>query len=285
MIAYSPEAEPARAYLLRGYNDIDIFVEDVLAQNVYVVLFGRMLEGVATINEVFPLHNRKNVLAACANDQAVRQRRRIYIIDGDQDLIHDRQLPTLSHLYRLSVYCSENLLLSEAAAIRIGMESSPSETWHSVAASLALRSFLEDACLLLAPLFVAYALAEQFGLELQTVSFPVQRLLAIPSDPGTLSKKLINRRIMEIKTAILQVTTLQMYKAARNLLTARLIQTPLDISRFLSGKTYLIPLLHLRLRQRCGLQGSMDSLKVRLASSCELTIDPNLPVAMANATR
>ena len=38
MIAYSPEAEAARAYLLQSYNDIDVFVEDVTCQNMYIRL-------------------------------------------------------------------------------------------------------------------------------------------------------------------------------------------------------------------------------------------------------
>jgi Protein of unknown function (DUF4435) len=87
MIAYSREAEPARAYLLKSYNDIDIFVEDASCQNMYVKLFNRILEGKARINQVFPLHSRKNVIERCAADQGFRARKRLYIIDADHDLI------------------------------------------------------------------------------------------------------------------------------------------------------------------------------------------------------
>ena len=43
MIAYSPEAQTARACLLRIYNDIDVFVEDATCQNMYVRLINRIL--------------------------------------------------------------------------------------------------------------------------------------------------------------------------------------------------------------------------------------------------
>src|SRR5688572_6787211 len=122
VIAYSPDAEPARAYLLKSYNDLDIYVEDANCQNMYVRLFQRMVGPSKRINHVFPLDGRRNVLLACAADQAVRARQRLYVIDADQDLILGRRRPQLKHLYRLSVYCSENLLLSESAILNVAAE-------------------------------------------------------------------------------------------------------------------------------------------------------------------
>ena len=135
VIAYSADAEQARAYLLRAYNDIDIFVEDTTCQNMYARLLNRMLEPKGKrIGQVFPLHSRENVIEYCRADPNPRGRPRLYIIDADQDLILGRPAPRLKNLYRLKVYCSENLLLSEHAIVTIAtecMETLPGMIWLS----------------------------------------------------------------------------------------------------------------------------------------------------------
>jgi hypothetical protein len=75
MLAYSPDSEPSRAFLLRAYNDLEIYVEDVASQNMYVRLFNRMLDGLGTISNVFPLHDRSRVIAACQAIAAVPSQR------------------------------------------------------------------------------------------------------------------------------------------------------------------------------------------------------------------
>ena len=146
MIAYSPDAEPARAYLLRAYNDIDIFVEDCRGQNMYVRLFNRMLlPKRKRISNVFSLKDRKNVIEGCRADQASRNRPRLYIIDGDQDALLGLAKPRLKHLYRLSVYCAENLLLSEHAIVTVATESATNATWSDMALALSIKTLLDKA--------------------------------------------------------------------------------------------------------------------------------------------
>jgi hypothetical protein len=122
MVAYSPEAEAARAHLLKNYNDLDIFVEDLTCQNMYVRLINRMFAGRARISQVYPLGGRVNVIQRCKADQSAPGRPRLYIIDGDIDLLLGRPAPRLRGLYRLKVYCSENLLLSEHALVTLVTE-------------------------------------------------------------------------------------------------------------------------------------------------------------------
>jgi len=283
MIAYSPDAEPARAYLLRGYNDIDIFVEDVTAQNMYIKLFGRILAGVANVNQVFPLSDREHVITACANDQSQRNRRRLYIIDADQDLINGIPSLTLNHFYRLNVYSVENLLLSEAAAINIAMESSTNEGWADLAIRLGLKQLLSEACILLIPLFIVYALLDKFNLGIQSVKYPVQRLFTNQNDPKTLSRALIRKRILTLRAEIINSVGIQTYKTALKSLVSYVRQQDTDTSRYISGKTYLLPILHLHLVRVARFSGSLETLKVRLASHCELAIEPGLVFALINA--
>jgi len=286
VIAYSPDAEPARAYLLRAYNDIDIFVEDCACQNMYVRLINRMLEPMGKrINNVFPLQSRKNVIEQCRADQARGQRPKLYIIDADQDLLLGEPKPRLKHLYRLSVYCAENLLLSEHAIVTIATESASSTSWADMAIALSIRSLLQGSVEILMILFVAYAVVRKCNLTIETVKFPVQRLLVQQHDAQSLSRSLILGRVRSIlRTARAQVSRSR-YRKLRRPIVSRLIAKPRDRSDYISGKTYLLPLVQLQLRRVAGLQGTSDSLKVRLAKHCELTIDPGLQRAVLRALK
>jgi hypothetical protein len=271
--------------LLRQYNDLDIFVEDVSAQNVYIRLFNRMLNGIAKITQVFPLQSRSTVLSECAKDQLPRNRKRLYIIDGDFELIHGTAAPVLLHLYRLGVYCSENLLLSESAAIEIALECDTSAPWHGLALRLDLRSLFDSVNHLLMPLFIIYAVAEWVEAGVPTSGYAVNRLCVSPHNPRTLSAYKIRRRISEVRAAILAKISMLQYKALRRSFGARLGTDKRQHGSFISGKTYLLPILHAHLKREVGFSGSSDTLKVRLAAYCELNIDLGLSAALHAAVQ
>lgn len=286
MIAYSAEAEPARAYLLRNYNDIDIFVEDATCGNMYVRLFNRMLEPHGKrITHVFPLHGRQNVLTKCAADQGARPRRRLYLIDGDADLILQIPLAPLNHLYRLNVYCAENLLLSEHALVTIATECDVDTPWHQVALDLSIRPLMERSVRVLLPLFVVYAVVQHFSLTIQTSDYPIQRFLEDHNDPASLCPKRVRSRVIAVVQQICSEASRASYREVRNAVVERLAGTAGDRSAFISGKSYLLPLLHLQLKKIARFQESQERLKVRLAGHCELDIDPGLnPALVAAAT-
>ena len=284
MIAYSADAEPARAYLLRGQNDIDIFVEDATCQNMYVRLFNRILSAEdKKIAHVFPLHGRKNVLDECARVQALTGRRRLFLIDGDLDLILGTPTPALNHLYRLQVYCSENLLLSESAAINIATEYQIDSRWHDLAVQLSIRTLMERSVRILFPLFLVYAAATTLGVSIVTTDYPVQRLLEDKTDPFKLSATLVRRRMAEVISAICASSSRGQYRRTRSSIASRLSPDKALHSALISGKRYLLPLLHLQLTKVARMNESQERLKVRLAQYCELDIDPGLTRAVLDA--
>jgi hypothetical protein len=285
VIAYSPDAEPARAYLLKAYNDIDVFVEDAACQNMYIRLLNRILAGRARISQVFPLGGRDNVLKNCSEDQAARARRRLYIIDGDQDLILGRPAPRLRHFYRLSVYCSENLLLSEHAFVTLATEGKTSTTWPDMAIAMALRPLLDNAVSILVPLFIVYGVVLELGLGLETVGYPVYRLLENPANLNTLSQERVRARILSIIRHVRAQVPAPKYRSVRNSIVRRIRRNKRHHSVYISGKTYLLPLAYLQLRRVAGLSDSIDRIKVRLAEHCELTIDKGLRHALRNAVK
>jgi hypothetical protein len=111
MIKYSPRAARAIGLLKSFYNDIEIFVEDNASPNMHLFICRAVLGGRVKLTSVNPLGGRDAVLDACRRDQAVRPGKRLYVIDGDLDLIMGRSKPRLKHLYRFRAYCVENLLI------------------------------------------------------------------------------------------------------------------------------------------------------------------------------
>jgi len=282
VIVYSAEAEPARAYLLRNYNDLDVYVEDANCQHMYIRLVNRILEPHGKhISSVFPLHGRRNLLTRCSADQAVRVGKRIYILDGDLELLLGRAVPPLRHLYRLEAYCAENLLLSEHAIVTIATECDTNKPWHQMALDLALKNLLDRSVLILLPLFVVYAIIYHLGLPIVTVNFSVHRLLEREHDPLSLSARLVRSRIVSLIREIRSQVSPADYRRAREAAKINLQNERQDRSVFISAKDYLIPLVHMHLRHVANMRDPIDALKVRLALHCEL--DPSLSRSIISA--
>ena len=249
----------------------------------YVRLVNRVLEAQGKrISTVFPLHGRVNLLARCTADQAVRPRRRIYLMDADQDLILGRPAPRLDHFHRLGAYCSENLLLSENAVITIATECDGNKPWHQMAIDLDFRGLIERSVRILSPLFIVYAVVYDLGLTIETVGFSVHRLLETPNAPLSLSPVLVRERVKSLIREIHSKVSHSDYRLVRSAATSA-IRAGTDHSIFISGKDYLLPLIYQHLRNVAGLRDSPSGFKVRLAQLCEL--DPGLSQAILHASQ
>jgi hypothetical protein len=149
-----------------------------------------------------------------------------------------------------------------------------------MALKLSLRSLFDDAVETLLPLFVEYAVAKELGAAIETVGFPVQRLLKDPSDPSSLSKQLVRTRAAKIARELRASVPDPEYRTIRNAVVRRIARSKRDHSVYISGKTYLLPLAYLKLKKVAGMNESVDRVKVRLAQHCELSIDRGLKQAV-----
>lgn len=111
MINYSRRARSAYGRLFRPYNDCDVYVEDTSIVGVHERLINKALLGKGHVQRVIPLGNRREVLEAAKVDITGGGRPRLYVVDGDLDLLARGRNPKYPHLYRLQVYEIENLLL------------------------------------------------------------------------------------------------------------------------------------------------------------------------------
>jgi hypothetical protein len=150
-----------------------------------------------------------------------------------------------------------------------------------MALDLAFRALMERSITVLMPLFVVYAIVYELGLTIETVGYSVSRLLSTSGDPLSLSEMLVRSRIRWTVREIRSKVSPQDYQGARNKAVAMVRSGVSDHSIFISGKDYLVPLVHMHLRRVARLNDSPSRFKVRLAQHCEL--EPGLSAAILNA--
>ncbi len=285
MISYPRRALSALAFLFRPFNDLDVFVEDTASRNLYEVLLNRVLGEQASVSRVFQLGGREEVIEACRDDQAIRDRKRIYIIDGDYDILTGQEQPNLKHLYRLSVYCSENLVVSDQSLIEVAYECNPNESKEALRERLAFDDFSNEIQVRLFSLLVTYLAAHILDNTIQTISYNVTQLIVEHGGQVEVSPAKVEARIHEITLRLEASVGKERLQSVVEAAKQALNDAPQPIFRLLSGKTYVIPLVFHFLHRKASYRGSARELVVRLARHCELDIDVGLQDAVIQASR
>jgi hypothetical protein len=286
MIGYSSAAKRALAHFFRPFNDLDVFVEDTSRRNLYETLINRILEGKAKVSRVFQIGGRNQVLDACKQDQNNNDRRcRIYLIDGDLDLLLGREAPNLSFLYRLSVYSSENLVLCMNAVHQVAYECLANQSMPLVQERVGYDTFINSIEKDLLDLFTVYAAAHYLDKEIKTVKFHVFHMCDTAGGPPRLNKDKLAQRIANMQVCLKSKFTTKQLDQKINEIRDRITEKKLTAVQVVSGKSYIAPLLWAHLKGAVRYKGSQDTLLVQLATHCRLDIDPNLSSAIRAAAK
>src|SRR5687768_7176274 len=107
MLEYSSQSRNSLDLFFRFRNDIDIYTEDNVAdKEFYRVLFKRINHSGVKVNDVTPLGSKSNVLAKyneyIASDKV---RRKLFLIDGDLELIIGENPTQDQYLFIHNAYC------------------------------------------------------------------------------------------------------------------------------------------------------------------------------------
>jgi Protein of unknown function (DUF4435) len=279
-IEYSVAAQLARAFLLAATNDIILFVEDVTGANMYVALVNRILASEGSITHVFPLGSRRAVIEAAATFKPKGiARPYLFLIDGDLELLGGKPPPADGVIFRLPVYCIENLLLEDNGIIDVAFESDGNTPRAELAERLALQSGVSTLARMLLPIFEYYALAYALGADFETVSFSVFRLLDNQSNPATLSPSRCASRIRDVRGKLVaRLGWTEVKRQIKDIRSrSRSISRPLDL---ISAKDIVFPLLAVWLRRVCRFGDSTIGLKVRLAQRFRGEMEPRFAATL-----
>lgn len=263
MVSYSARSVRALAFLKSNYNDVEIFVEDCGNHNMWLTLIRKMLPSNTRLTSVNALGGRGAVLEACRLDQQADGRRKLYIIDGDFDYLNGIKKERLRYLYRVRAYCIENILISEPAVINIGMGLKPTLGAADCALKFGFDSWFLQVTTTLLPLFIVYAIVMKRAPKFQTIKYNVSNLYIQGSKGVDICPIKTRHRILSLSRQLRGEIGLSDFRNERKEIAERLKKLAID--EVISGKDYLLPVLHRRLSAVFGYRGDVEQLKVRLS--------------------
>ncbi|MEX0999614.1 MAG: DUF4435 domain-containing protein [Thermodesulfobacteriota bacterium] len=285
MISYSIKALRGLAYLYKSYNDLDVYVEDTTTLNFYKILINRILDGKANVDRVFQLGGRDAVLNECANDQELGGRPRIYIIDADFDLLLGRSKSNLKRLYRLNVYCAENLVLCEEAVHQIGVDYMPNDNIATIKSTINYDDFINDIKTELLELFFVYALAHDSRQSISTAGFHVFRMCDSNAGPAKLDKPKVQLRKQEVIRELNSFYTVSGVRSRIDTIIQRFQNNGYSELHVISGKSYLLPLVLAHMKRTINYKGSIKTFLMQLVRHSRLDIDKELTSAILMASK
>ncbi|MEP4194343.1 MAG: DUF4435 domain-containing protein [Aliishimia sp.] len=271
---YPPRAAQALGYLNSSRNDIEIFVEDSSAPNLWVKLLRKLLPASTRINNVNILGSRKNVIAACREDQAEDGRKKLYIIDADLDLLKGLPKPNLRHLYRLRAYCVENYLLDNERLIELATSFDPEVSEDNANIRLDLDGWLARNEQGLHSLFVCYAVTHTLLDSEQTVGYSVFRILQDDSLRNDLCPKKTGRRVYQLYKKAVEQHSIEAVRHLRQLVLEN--SNTIETMRAVSAKDYILPQVYGLMKTYFGVNVSVKQFKVMLAALVSREVDPYL---------
>jgi len=124
-------------------------------------------------------------------------------------------------------------------------------------------------------LFILYGVAHKLAPALKTTGVNVHQFCLAGNKGPTLAPAKIRSKLRELVRDMRTLNSLGTIRAVRKELQARAgVYHPQDF--LISGKDYLLPLLRTHLAGHLGFQGSLETLKARLAGFYEVAGEPFL---------
>jgi hypothetical protein len=148
----------------RDFNDYSFYVEDSEQENLYFDILKKLFPNVS-LEKIFPLGGKPNVLAHSKDEANQLISNRIYLLDKDfDDLLGTKE--DIAGVFYLDEFCIENYLLDEEAIVEVVLETHPKEKRDDIRKHLSLATIIPAIAGDLKPLFALFFLAQTEGLKI-----------------------------------------------------------------------------------------------------------------------
>ncbi len=226
---------------------------------------------------------RKQVILACVSHD-FSARRALFLIDGDFPWLRGEKEDLPEGIHRLPAYCVENLIACRKATVELLFESCGKRDRGTIQKALAWATWISDEVVPLIELFKIYAVANLFEPEMPTVIEGHAAFLTqtTKKTPPTLDKAKVNKRILEILAHLNARYGKAAVNAERIKIGQRLKRLLIPVDA-VSGKDFLLPLLHIRCKGIVNQNLTRASLKLRLARHCDTIRFSSLAKALRSA--
>lgn len=262
MLRWSERALKALPHLLRGIQDVDVYIEDETGK----VLFQRLLHRIAgdrlRIRSVTPLNGRANVIAAAKAIRPTGLNPCLYIIDGDFEWVRNESPPAEHNLFRIPAYCIENLFICESTFLKI-LEEETGKEQGLLREEFDFDRWLSEFSEELVKLYIAYAVVNKVSPSEPTIGKGVLQLVHPESEKGFCPIKLQGQReqvLEKVKGSDTGARIDEMFELFY--MRACALNQSLNV---VSGKAALMPIIVKRFR-RCGANIKINSLLRRMAN-------------------
>lgn len=273
MLKYKEHILPTVARFFRHKNDVDIFIEDKNDDEFYLALFQRVAnKSGVTIGKLISLGDRQTVVNTCIADQKDRDRKRLYVIDGDLHLINESNPIGIKFLHVHDAYCIENYLIDEDAIIEILHDGFviPKE---EISKTFTFDNFLKRLSKPLVELFLHYAIVFEICPTVKTVANGVGTFCNQVRKVTVLADDKVNSKIEELRLEILKHISEEEYNDRIYSLRQKWNYDTGTLLKIVSAKDYILPLIQLRfakIKSKTGFKITRESLRLRLAKLCKL---------------
>jgi hypothetical protein len=260
-------------------NEIDVYTEDKCSdKEFYRALFERLTEGKVKINDITPLGCKASVLKAYDEQDNKSERKKLFIVDGDLDLIIGTNRKPERNLVVLDSYCIENYIIDEAAGIEIIYYSDGISDKDNISKRLNFKKWIGYNQIDLINLFINLAILRMYGggPKLRSAS----SFLSSDKKQIILDKSAIQIYSDGVKNEIIDLLKNEGYGSPEKLYEVefnKLIEmwgySNETLLKIVSGKDYLVHLFQHRINFNIGKSKMMfpkQSFKLFLANHCEL---------------
>tara|TARA_R110001583_G_scaffold71050_5_gene200534 strand:- start:42210 stop:43064 length:855 start_codon:yes stop_codon:yes gene_type:complete len=270
MLERSEKAMFSRAKFFQHVNDIDIYVEDTKVgfKKIFNNIFSRVFSGMYRVNQVFPIGSRAEVIKKWRNCQE-KERPYLFVVDGDFYILgkDDEIKGDEVGIFRLERYSIENYFFCNKAIEVFLDEESPDLNADVLMRNFDMEGWLKQNVLLIEKIVSIYFLASQVIPEVPTVSFKVNNLLA--DRFGNLDEIKVEARFSDLKRKILDVIDEEKFNDMYEAVRCHLGETGCA-HHFLSGKTYILPMLFVRMRSFVKTNSRNDNIQIRMAKNIDV---------------
>lgn len=271
MLRYKSFIIPTISLFYESKNDVDVFIEDSNDEEFYKSLLFRLTDG-KRIKKIISCKCKTELIKACESDQIDRNRKRIYITDGDLDLIFDNNRKDLNHLHILDKYCIENFLLDEDGILEV-LHSNIVLDKETIKKQLTYVNYLKTISHPLVELFFHYSITHYYQFGTKTVSNSVGSFCKQFKAINILDNEKVEKKIRDLRLEIIDKIGDDLYNETIYQLRQKWPSNLDTLITIVSAKDYILPLLTFRFKKLKGKETynlKWESMRISLAKNCNL---------------
>lgn len=258
---YSGEALLNRVLFLSDFNEVNIFVEDEYKEYEYENIFNRLFSYELKISNIFPMKGKIGVKKAFEQyGVAYEDKPSIYIVDGDFDVIMDKEMIVHENFIYLEKYNIESYYVDKKATMKY-MAGKLKKTQKIVASKIDYDGWEDKTYDQLKELFINYIIAQKVFPSEKNVGISPHKFI---DSEGYFEHNLITDYVNQLKVRVPNYDTL--YSTYKQKFIDKLNG---DISRLVCGK-YVLASLTQYLRNTTGANFKDEDFKYYLVGEFDI---------------